>query len=79
MLLVAMGDLTPSSVKSSTESVGAVFEKLINICASVIRLINKLLCSKLGYQNIAMRIYPKGVTPECFNRGASFRSRLDSR
>jgi len=25
--------------------------------------------SKLtGYQNIAMRIYPKGVTPECFNR-----------
>jgi hypothetical protein len=27
MLLVAMGDLTPSSVKSSTESVGAVFEK----------------------------------------------------
>jgi hypothetical protein len=28
--------------------------------------------SKLtGYQNIAMRIYPKGVTPECFNRGSS--------
>ena len=28
--------------------------------------------SKLrGYQNIAMRIYPKGVTPECFNRGST--------
>jgi hypothetical protein len=28
--------------------------------------------SKLtGYQNIAMRIYLKGVTPECFNRGSS--------
>lgn len=26
--------------------------------------------SKLtGDQNIAMRIYPKAVTPECFNRG----------
>jgi hypothetical protein len=24
-----------------------------------------------GYQNIAMRIYPNGVTPECFNRGFS--------
>jgi hypothetical protein len=24
-----------------------------------------------GYQNMAMRIYPKGVTPECFNRGSS--------
>jgi hypothetical protein len=52
--------------------------------------------SKLtGYQNIAMRIYPKGVTPECFNRGSTVlatttlstsngsgvqsRSRLDSR
>ena len=23
--------------------------------------------------------YPKGVTPECFNRGSSFRFRLDSR
>jgi hypothetical protein len=28
--------------------------------------------SKLtGYLNTAMRIYPTGVTPECFNRGAS--------
>jgi peroxiredoxin len=36
--------------------------------------------SKLtGYQNIVMRIYPKGVTPGCFNRGVQFRSRLDSR
>jgi hypothetical protein len=25
------------------------------------------------------KIYPQGVTPECFNRGSSFRSRLDSR
>jgi hypothetical protein len=24
-----------------------------------------------GYQNIATSIYPKGVTPECFNRGSS--------
>ena len=33
---------------------------------------NELHRSKLtGYQNLAMRIYPKGVTPECFNRGAS--------
>jgi hypothetical protein len=23
------------------------------------------------YQNIAMRIYPTGVTPECFNLGSS--------
>jgi hypothetical protein len=23
----------------------------------------------MSYQNTAMRIYPKGVTPECFNRG----------
>gem|GEM_PF-3855755 len=31
---------------------------------------NELPRSKLtGYQNIAMRIYPKGFTPECFNRG----------
>jgi len=30
------------------------------------------LADKLtGCQNIAMRIYPKGVTPECFNRGSS--------
>jgi four helix bundle protein len=35
-------------------------------------LLNELPRSKLtGYQNIAMRIYPKGVTPECFNRGSS--------
>jgi len=28
--------------------------------------------SKLpGYQDIAMRIFPTGVTPECFNRGSS--------
>ena len=28
--------------------------------------------SKLtGYQKIAMRIYPKGVTPKCFNRGST--------
>jgi hypothetical protein len=33
---------------------------------------NELPRSKLtGYQNIAMRIYSKGVTPECFNRGSS--------
>ncbi len=33
--------------------------------------------SKLtGYQKIAMRIYSKSVTPECFNRGVQFRSRL---
>jgi hypothetical protein len=33
---------------------------------------NELPRSKLmGYQNIAMRIYPKGVTPECFNRGST--------
>jgi hypothetical protein len=31
---------------------------------------NELPRSKLpGYQNIAMRIYPKG--PECFNRGST--------
>ena len=24
-----------------------------------------------AYQNRAMRIYPKDVTPECFNRGSS--------
>ena len=24
-----------------------------------------------GYQNKSMRIYPKGVTPECFNRGST--------
>jgi hypothetical protein len=59
MLLVAMGDLTLSPVKSSTESVGAVFEKAYKYLRSVIPLINKLLRSKLGYQNIAMRIYPK--------------------
>ncbi len=23
------------------------------------------------YQNMAMRIYPKGVTPECFNLGST--------
>ena len=35
--------------------------------------------SKLtGYQNTAMKIYPKGVTPE-FLIGVQFRSRLDSR
>ena len=34
--------------------------------------VNELPRSKLTrYQNIAMRIYPKGVTPECFNRGSS--------
>jgi hypothetical protein len=28
--------------------------------------------SKLtGYQDIAPSMYPKGVTPECFNRGSS--------
>ena len=33
---------------------------------------NELPRSKLtGYQNRAMRIYPKGFTPECFNRGSS--------
>jgi hypothetical protein len=33
---------------------------------------NELPRSKLtGYQNTAMRIYPKGVTPECFNRASS--------
>ena len=33
---------------------------------------NELRRSKLtGYQNMAMRIYPKGVTPEWFNRGSS--------
>jgi hypothetical protein len=26
---------------------------------------------KIGHQKIAMRIYPKGVTPECFNRGST--------
>ena len=32
----------------------------------------ELLRSKLtGYQNIAMRIYFKAVTPECFYRGSS--------
>ncbi len=25
----------------------------------------------MGYQNIAMRVYPKGVTPKCFNRGST--------
>jgi len=25
----------------------------------------------MGYQNIVMRVYPKGVTPECFNRGST--------
>src|SRR6266540_1084403 len=66
ILLRARSNLQPNpSVQS--------LKKLINICASVIPLINKLLCSELGYQNIAMRIYPKGVTPECFNRGSSFR------
>jgi hypothetical protein len=36
--------------------------------------------SKLtGYKNIAMRIYPKGVTPKCFNRGSSLGLALDSR
>ena len=35
-------------------------------------LLIKLPRSKLtGYQNTEMRIYPKGVTPECFNRGSS--------
>jgi len=24
-----------------------------------------------GYQNIAMRIYARGVTPKCLNRGSS--------
>src|SRR6266481_4639208 len=34
--------------------------------------VNELPRSKLtGCQNIAMRIDPKGVTPECFNRGSS--------
>ena len=33
---------------------------------------NELPRSKLtGYQNPAMRIWPKGVTPECLNRGSS--------
>src|SRR6266436_6291157 len=33
---------------------------------------NKLPRSKLtGCQNISMRIDPKGVTPECFNRGST--------
>jgi hypothetical protein len=35
-------------------------------------MINELPRSKLtGYQDIATRIYPKGVTPECFNRGST--------
>ena len=35
-------------------------------------IIDELPRSKLtGYQNTAMRIYPKGVTPECFNQGSS--------
>ena len=25
----------------------------------------------MGYQNIVMRVYPKGVTPKCFNRGST--------
>jgi hypothetical protein len=34
--------------------------------------VNEVHRSKLtGYQNIVMKIYTKGVTPECFNRGAS--------
>ena len=34
--------------------------------------VNELPRSKLtGCQNIAMRIDPKGVTPECFNRGST--------
>jgi hypothetical protein len=31
---------------------------------------NYSVASCRGYQNIAMKIYPKGVTPECFNRGS---------
>jgi hypothetical protein len=32
--------------------------------------VNEVHRSKLtGYQNIVMKIYTKGVTPECFNRG----------
>ena len=34
--------------------------------------VNELPRSKLtGYQNKSMRIYLKGVTPECFNRGST--------
>jgi hypothetical protein len=34
--------------------------------------LNELPRSKLtGYQNPAMRMFPKGVTPECFYRGSS--------
>jgi hypothetical protein len=34
---------------------------------------NELHRSKLtGYRNIAVRCYPNGVTPECFNRGSRF-------
>jgi hypothetical protein len=39
--------------------------------------VNEVHRSKLtGYQNIVMKIYTKGVTPES---GGQFRSRLDSR
>jgi hypothetical protein len=35
-------------------------------------MINELPRSKLtGYQDMATRIYPKVVTPACFNRGSS--------
>ncbi len=35
--------------------------------------INELPRSKLtGYQNIAVKFYPNGVTPERFNRGSRF-------
>ena len=35
-------------------------------------MINELPLSKLtGYRDIATRICPKGVTPECFNRGST--------
>jgi len=43
-----------------------------NHSASLLIFAGIILRSKLmQYQNIAMRIYPEGVTSECINRGSS--------
>jgi hypothetical protein len=57
-----------SLLRSSDESLKAQNSSISNDQKTQ----NELPRSKLTeYQNIAMRIYPKGVTPECFNRGSS--------